>query len=323
MRQFRSILVTGGAGFIGSALTRQLLRVEGVERLVVLDKLTYAGNRGNLIGPDHDPRFSFIEGDVADRELTARLLHELEITGVFHLAAESHVDRSLQNTGDFVHTNIVGTANLIEVCRAAAVPLLQCSTDEVYGSVDPPDRFSELSPINPSNPYAASKAAADLLCLTAVRSHGQDIVITRSTNNYGPRQHQEKFVPTLVTAAFHDQALPIYGDGMHIRDWMHVDDHCRGMIAAFQAGTSGAVYLFGGQCERTNIGMARSVLEVLEKPNSLISHVADRPGHDRRYAVDIGKSYAALKWRHTHRFRNSFPSVVREIAANLHNAKVS
>ena len=322
MRQIRSILLTGGAGFIGSALARHLLKVAGLQRLVVLDKLTYAGNRGNLIGPDQDPRFAFVEGDVVDHELIARLIHEHGINGVFNLAAESHVDRSLEHSGDFVRTNIAGTANLLDVCRAAAVPLLQCSTDEVYGSVNPPHRFLDTSPLNPTSPYAASKAAADLLCLAAVKSHGQDVIITRCSNNYGPRQHQEKFVPTLVTAAFNDQPLPIYGDGLHIRDWIHVDDHCRGLIAALQRGATGGHYLFGGQCERSNIGMARSVLEVFGKPKSLITSVRDRPGHDRRYAVDNTKSFAALNWRPQHRFRTIFPTVVRELAANLNAASV-
>lgn len=318
MRQLRSILLPGGAGFIGSALVRHLLRAEGLERLIVLDKLTYAGNRGNLIGPDQDPRFGFVEGDIADRELTASLLHEHRITGVFNLAAESHVERSLDSPAAFLHSNVIGTSRLVETCRAAAVPLLQCSTDEVYGSVSPPECFVEIKPLNPTTPYAASKAAADFFCLAATRCHEQDIVITRSSNNYGPRQHAEKLVPALVHAAFHDQPVPIHGDGMQIRDWMHVDDHCRGMITAFLRGHAGAVYLLGGQCERTNLGIARSVLEILAKPTSLITHVPDRPGNDRRYAVDFSKAVAGLSWRPQHRFRASFPLVVREIATNLH-----
>ena len=317
MRELRSILLTGGAGFIGSALARHLLREESLQHLVVLDKLTYAGKRGNLIGPDQDPRFVFVEGDIADRELTASLIDEHGINGVFNLAAESHVDRSIDSPEDFVATNITGTANLIEVCRAACVSLLQCSTDEVYGSIDPPGRFSTLSPLNPSSPYSASKAAADLLCLAAVKTHGQDIVVTRCTNNYGPRQHAEKLVPVLVARALRDESLPIYGDGRHIRDWIHVDDHCRGLVLAFTRGAPGEVYLFGGQCERTTLGMARSVLDVLGKPETLITHVADRPGHDRRYAVDIARSVASLGWECRCKFRSSFPSVVRELAANL------
>jgi dTDP-glucose 4,6-dehydratase len=321
VRSPRSLLLTGGAGFIGSALARRLLLREDLERLVVLDKLTYAGNRRNLIGPDHDARFHFVEGDIVDRELVARLLHDHRITGVFNLAAESHVDRSIESAEDFVRTNVTGVANLLDVCRASCVPLLQCSTDEVYGSVKPPGRFTDHSRLNPSSPYSASKASADLLCLAAVKTHQQDVVITRCSNNYGPRQHAEKLIPTLVRAALRDETLPIFGDGMDIRDWIHVDDHCHGLIAAFLRGHRGGVYLFGGQCERTNLGIARDVLAVLGKPESLIGFVPDRPAHDRRYAVDVTKSVAFFGWRPERKFRSGFPSVVRELAANYHAAK--
>ena len=317
MRQLRSILLTGGAGFIGSALVRHLLRAKGLERLVVLDKLTCAGNRGNLIGPDQDPRLEFVEGDIADHDLTSHLLQEHHITGVFNLAAESHAERSLESPADFVYNNVLGTSRLVETCRSAAIPLLQCSTDEVYGPVSPPDRSVEIKPLNPANPYAASKAAADLFCLAAARCHEQDIVITRSSDNYGPRQHAGKLVPSFVHAAFHDQPLAIPGDGLRIRDWIHVDDHCRGMIAAFLKGQPGAVYLLGGQCERTTLGMARSILEILGKPSSLITHVPETPDDDERHAVDFSKAVAGLGWRPQERFRTSFPLVVREIAANL------
>ena len=323
MRQLRSILLTGGAGFIGSALVRHLLRAKGLERLVVLDKLTCAGNRGNLIGPDQDPRLDFVEGDIADHELTNRLLREHHITGVFNLAADSHIERSLQSPADFVHNNVLGTSCLVETCRSAAVPLLQCSTDEVYGPVSPPDRSVEIKPLNPTNPCAASKAAADLFCLAAARCHGQDIVITRSSDNYGPRQHAEKLVPTFVHAAFHDQPILIPGHGMQIRDWIHVDDHCRGMIAAFLKGQPGAVYLLGGQCERTILGIARSVLEILGKPSSLITHAPETPDNDERHAVDCSKAVAGLGWKPQERFRSSFPLVVREIAANLQGSGVA
>lgn len=323
MRQLRSILLTGGAGFIGSALVRHLLRAKGLERLVVLDKLTCAGNRGNLIGPDQDPRLDFVEGDIADHELTKRLLREHHVTGVFNLAADSHIERSLQSPADFVHNNVLGTSCLVETCRSAAVPLLQCSTDEVYGPISPPDRSVEIKPLNPTNPCAASKAAADLFCLAAARCHGQDIVITRSSDNYGPRQHAEKLVPTFVHAAFHDQPVLIPGHGMQIRDWIHVDDHCRGMIAAFLKGQPGAVYLLGGQCERTILGIARSVLEILGKPSSLITHVPETPDNDERHAVDCSKAVAGLGWKPQERFRSSFPLVVREIAANLQGSGVA
>jgi len=317
VRQLRSILLAGGAGFIGSALARHLLRVEGLETLIVLDKLTCPGNRGNLIGPDQDPRVHFVEGDIQDRELTGHLLREHDITGVFNLAAETHSGRPLDSPVDFVHPNVLGTSRLLETCRVSGVPLLQCSTSKVYGQVSAPNRAVEINPLNPSTPYTASKASADLFCLAAARSHGQDIIITRSTSNYGPREHPEKLVPSLVHAAFHDLPVPIRGEGTQSRDWIHVDDHCRGMIAAFSKGQPGAVYLLGGQCERTELGMARSILEILGKPTSLITHVTEQPVKDARYAVDFSKAIASLSWHPQERFRSSFPLVVREIAANL------
>ena len=323
VRQLRSILLTGGAGFIGSALVRHLLRAGGLERLIVLDNLPCPGNRGNLIGPDQDPRLRFVEGDVADHELTNRLLQEHQITGVFNLAAESHAGQSLQSPADLVHNNVLGTSHLLEACRSPALPPLQCSTDNVYGPVSPPDRSVEIKPLNPTNPYAASKAAADLFCLAAARCHGQDIIITRSSDNYGPRQHTGQLVPSFVHAAFHDQPVAIPGHGMQIRDWIHVDDHCRGMIAAFLKGQPGAVYLLGGQCERTIVGIARSVLEILGKPSSLITHVPEGPDSDERHAVDFSKAVAGLGWKPQERFRTSFPLVVREIAANLQGSGVA
>ena len=252
MRQLRSILLAGGAGFIGSALARHLLRVEGLETLIVLDKLTCPGNRGNLIGPDQDPRVHFVEGDIQDRELTGHLLREHDITGVFNLAAETHSGRPLDSPVDFVHPNVLGTSRLLETCRVSGVPLLQCSTSKVYGQVSAPNRAVEINPLNPSTPYTASKASADLFCLAAARSHGQDIIITRSTSNYGPREHPEKLVPSLVHAAFHDLPVPIRGEGTQSRDWIHVDDHCRGMIAAFSKGQPGAVYLLGDNVSAPN-----------------------------------------------------------------------
>ena len=317
MRSFRSILLTGGAGFIGSSLARQLLEVEGLERLVVLDKLTYAGRRENLNGPDQDPRFEFVEGDIADRPFVADLLRQYAITGVFNLAAESHVDRSIDCADDFVATNIVGTANLLECCRKAFTPMLQCSSDEVYGSILPPEKFTEDLPLLPSSPYSASKAAADLLCHAAFTTYQQDVLVTRSSNNYGPRQHSEKFIPTIIRHAVQDETIPLYGNGMQIRDWMHVDDHCRGMITAFLRGRPGEIYNFGGHCERTNLGMTRSVLKALGKPESLIGSTSDRLGHDQRYAVDTTKALRHLGWSPQIKLLAAIPKVVRELAANI------
>lgn len=315
MRAIKSILLTGGAGFIGSSLARHLLKEPDIERLVVLDKLTYAGNRQHLAGPDQDPRFHFVEGDITDRALLEKILSEYAITGVFNLAAESHVDRSIADATDFVATNIGGTVTLLETLREKATPMLQCSTDEVYGPITAPLKATEDQPLNPSSAYAASKAGADLLCLAATHTHGQDVIITRCTNNYGPRQHREKLIPQIVARASHDEPVPIYGSGLQIRDWIHVDDHCEGMIAAWKRGKKGHVFHFAGHCERTNLGIARSVLDGLRKPHSLISHVQDRPGHDERYALDTAKATLWFGWEPKRKFREVFPDVIRALAS--------
>ncbi|MDP0492585.1 MAG: dTDP-glucose 4,6-dehydratase [Verrucomicrobiota bacterium JB023] len=317
MRRLGNVLVTGGAGFIGSSLVRHLLRQEGVGKVLVLDKLTYAGNRANLDGPDRDPRFLFAEGDVNDRGLVSELMEREGITGIFHLAAESHVDRSIEDSTDFIATNVCGTGTLLEVARAAGVPLLHCSTDEVYGSIESPGKAKEDAPLNPSSAYAASKAGADLLCLAAARTHRQDVIITRCTNNYGPRQYPEKLIPFFIKKALRDEPLPLYGDGLQIRDWIHVDDHCRGMLAAWKTGKVGQIFHFSGHCERTNIGIARSILDALRKPHSLLSHVDDRPGHDRRYSLDTEKSLMWFGWQPEVSFKEGFPDVVRALAAEL------
>ena len=316
MRSLRSILVTGGAGFIGSSLVRHLLAVPELEQLVILDKLTDAANPGNLIGPAEDPRIRFVEGDICDEPLVTRLLGEMTATGVFHLASESNVDRSTGKSDDFIITNVHGTSLLLDACRTTGVPLLHCSTDEVYGSIDPPAKCTEDSPLKPGSPYAASKASADLLCLAAQNTHGQDVVITRSTNNYGPRQPDDAFIPTLVRQAVQGLSLPMQGDGMRIRDWIHVDDHCLGMIATFLRGPAGHVFNLGGHCERTNLGMARSILSIFGKPESLISSGPDPSGGDRRHAVDTSKVENYFAWSPTTSFSAAFPAVVRELAAN-------
>ena len=309
--------MTGGAGFIGSSLVRKLLKRPEIQRVVVLDALTYAGKRENLTGPDQDPRFHFVEGEVNDRELLSRLLVEAEITGTLHLAAESHVDRSISSPGDFIRANISGTETIIEAARAHSSPLLICSTDEVYGSTPAHQKFSESAPLNPSSPYSASKASADLLALAAVTTYGQDIVISRCTNCYGPRQHREKLIPKLIYQALRDLPLPIYGTGQQIRDWMHVDDCSLGLIATFEKGSAGQIYHLGGNSEHTNLGIARNILRKLHKPEALIAHVNDRPGHDVRYALDIRRSLQTLGWKARIPFRSGFEETVRELAAEL------
>jgi dTDP-glucose 4,6-dehydratase len=307
-------LVTGGAGFIGSALVRLLLERPEVERVVVLDKLTYAGSLEHL---PEDPRLSFVEGDIMDRRLVAGLLETHTITGVFNLAAESHVDRSIERADDFIATNITGAFQVLSACREANVPLLQSSTDEVYGSIDPPGRFTEDSPLRPSSPYSASKTSADLLGLAAVTTYDQDIVITRGSNTYGPRQHPEKLIPRMIQCALRDEPLPVYGDGLQVRDWMHVNDHSSGLIAAFLYGKAGGVYNLGAGCERANLDLVRELLAILGKPESLIRHVTDRPGHDRRYALDATKARRELGWKPRAEFAREFPETVRRLAEAL------
>lgn len=309
--------MTGGAGFIGSALVRLLLARPEVERVTVLDKLTYAGSRERLPDAGHHPRIDFIHGDVADREVVAAVLGAHRITGVFHLAAESHVDRSIERSEDFIATNIVGTACLIDACRRVSIPLLHCSTDEVYGSIAAPDRFTELSPLKPSSPYSASKTSADLLGLAAFTTYGQDVIVTRGSNTYGPRQHPEKLIPRMIQCALANQPLPVYGSGLQVRDWMHVDDHGAGLIAAFVHGVAGESYNLGAGCERTNLDLVTTILGILERPESLIRHVTDRPGHDLRYAVDASKAARDLDWVPRAVFERDFPATVRHLAGDL------
>lgn len=317
MRNLSSILVTGGAGFIGSALVRKLLFRNELQRLIILDSLTYAGRKENLAGPDQDPRFHFIKGDINDQTLVSRILSEGRVTGTLHLAAESHVDRSIEAPEDFIRTNVSGTANILAATRAHGSPLLICSTDEVYGSAPAHEKFSESAALNPSSPYSASKASADLLALASVTTYGQDVVISRCSNCYGPRQHQEKLIPKLIYHALRDLPLPIYGTGQQIRDWMHVDDCALGLISTFEKGGKGSIYHLGAKWERTNLGIARSILKKLHKPESLIAHVNDRLGHDVRYSLDVRRALQSLGWKARIPFRSGFEDTVRELAAEL------
>ena len=317
MRNLKSILLTGGAGFVGSNLARHLLQESDLERLVILDKLTYAGRRSNLAIPEQDPRCHFVEGCVTDAKLLQHIFKEHEISGIFHLAAESDVDRSIANSRDFITTNVSGTSTLLDAANQFKTPLLHCSTYEVYVSVPTPAKLKEDAPLNPSSAYSASKASADLLCQAATNTHGVETIITRCTNNYGPRQHPEKFIPLLVKKALQDEPVPIYGNGLHIRDWIHVDDHCDGMISAWRRGRAGNIYHLAGHCERTNLGMARSVLDALRKPHSLIEHVTDRPGHDERHALDCEKAMMWFGWQPKLNFRDTFPDTVRALSSEF------
>jgi len=289
------ILVTGGAGFIGANFVQHVLAEHAEDELVTFDLLTYAGNLANLEPVMDERRHRFVRGDIADAAAVSGALGGIE--AVVHFAAESHVDRSISDASDFLRTNVVGTQVLLDAARAAGVRrFVQVSTDEVYGSLGPSGAFTEESPLRPNSPYAASKAGADLLVRAAQRTHGLDAVITRCSNNYGPYQFPEKLIPLFVTNALADQPLPLYGDGCQVRDWIHVADHCRALDLVLRRGRSGEIYNIGGGNERRNVDVAHLILKTLGKPESLLRSVADRPGHDRRYAIDAAKIRAELGW---------------------------
>ena len=288
------VLVTGGAGFIGSNFVHHALDAHPDWRVTTLDKLTYAGRRENLQDLDEHPRHRFVHGDVADPAAAAPLVREAEI--VVHFAAETHVDRSLMSAGEFIRTDVHGTFVLLDAARTA--PRLRCfvqiSTDEVYGSV--PDGASrETDELRPRNPYSASKAGADRLAYSYWASYQVPVVITRASNNYGARQYPEKIIPLFITNAIDDRPVPLYGDGLNVRDWLHVDDHCRALDLLIERGRPGETYNVGGGNEVANLDLTHRILDLLDRPVSLIEPVADRPGHDRRYSLDTAK-LRALGW---------------------------
>ena len=306
----RRVLLTGGAGFIGSQLVRCLLAEEGLEKLVNLDLLTYAGNPDNLAGIAGS-RYRFVRGDIRDGALVEELFEEHGFDTVINCAAESHVDRSIAVPQGFVTTNVVGTQVLLEAARSywslapgdsrcreyrPGVRYLQVSTDEVYGALGREGKFCEESPLAPSSPYSAAKAGADLLVQAYWRTYGLPVCITRCSNNYGPRQFPEKLIPRMILLAGQERPLPIYGSGLQVRDWIHVEDHCAGILTVLRRGRPGEVYNLGGDSERTNLEIERLILEELGKPESLLAHVEDRPGHDWRYAMDHGKITGELGW---------------------------
>jgi dTDP-glucose 4,6-dehydratase len=307
-----NVLVTGGSGFIGSNLVRLLIEERPAWRIVNLDKLTYAGNAENLAELERHPRYRFVRGDICNGELVADIFRTERIDGVLHLAAESHVDRSILSPSVFIETNVRGTQVLLEAARELGVKrFLHVSTDEVYGSLGPTGFFTELTPVAPSSPYSASKASSDLLALAYAHTFKMPVVVTRCSNNYGPYQFPEKLIPLMIANAVRDLALPVYGDGMNVRDWIHVEDHCRGLVAALENGRDGEVYNFGASSERHNIDIVKQVLKLVGKPESLIKYVKDRPGHDRRYAIDAAKAQRELGWAPRHRFEDALGTTVR------------
>lgn len=305
----KHILITGGCGFIGSNLIRWILAHRPDWHITNLDKLTYAGNLENLAGIATN-RYKFVQGDITDRAIVQTVIEPC-IDYVFHLAAESHVDRSIQDASPFITTNVLGTQVLLDVCKAAGVKrYIQVSTDEVYGTLGATGLFTEETPLQPNSPYSASKAAADLLVRSYFHTYGMNVVTTRCSNNYGPYQFPEKLIPLFVSNLASDQQVPVYGDGQQVRDWIHVEDHCRGIVAACELGKAGEVYNFGGEAERTNMQLTRELLRILNKPDSLIKYVKDRPGHDRRYAIDCTKAKRELNWSPTWQFENGLEQTV-------------
>jgi dTDP-glucose 4,6-dehydratase len=310
------LLVTGGAGFIGSNLVRFLLHTTDAV-VVNVDALTYAGNLQNLSDVENHERYHFVYGDINDHALIHRTIQQFGVNGIINCAAESHVDRSIESAEPFLRTNVGGTLVLLEAARSMGVQrFVQVSTDEVYGSLGAEGLFTEQTPLAPNSPYSASKAGADCFVRSFVHTHGMNAVITRCSNNYGPFQFPEKLIPLMITNARQDKPLPVYGDGMQVRDWIHVDDHCRGIWAAFSKGVAGEVYNFGGRSERANIDVVKGILHRLQKSEQLITSVTDRPGHDRRYAIDCSKAERELGWTPQVSFEQGLDSTVQWYSSN-------
>lgn len=323
----QKVLVTGGAGFIGSNFVQYILdNQQDIILLVNLDLLTYAGNLESLKSVEHDPRYHFVQGDIRDRTLIDRLFDTYDFDTVVHFAAESHVDRSIVEPEVFLTTNIVGTQTLLDAAKIhwkldpankysrkyrPGVKYLQVSTDEVYGALGKTGMFTETTPLSPNSPYSASKASADLVVRAYHETYGLPVNITRCSNNYGPYQFPEKLIPLMIHNALVDKPLPVYGDGMQIRDWLHVKDHCAAIYTVLEKGRVGQVYNVGGNNEKANLEIVKLILQTLGKPESLITHVQDRPGHDRRYAIDNTKITTELGWKPTYTFEQGMRETIQ------------
>lgn len=308
------ILVTGGCGFIGSNFIRLVLAQCGKTEIVNLDKLTYAGNLANLadLPPAQARRHRFVKGDIADRAMVSSLLAQEKPDAIVHFAAESHVDRSITDASPFITTNVLGTQVLLDCARQAGIPrMVHVSTDEVYGTLGPEGRFREDTPLAPNSPYSASKASSDLLVRAAHETFGQNVVITRCSNNYGPYQFPEKLIPLMTGRARRGEPLPVYGSGTNVRDWIHVEDHCRGVLLALEKGRPGGVYNFGGDAERANLDVVRTILRLTGRDESLIRFVKDRPGHDLRYAMDHSLASRELGFSPLKNFEAGLEETVR------------
>jgi dTDP-glucose 4,6-dehydratase len=311
------ILVTGGAGFIGSNFIKYMLKRHADYQIVNLDKLTYAGNLENLKDIEDNPNYSFIKGDITDRDKVEEIF-EMGIEYVVNFAAESHVDRSIEDPGIFLKTNVIGTQVLLDASRKYGIKkYLQVSTDEVYGSLDETGYFTEDTPLSPNSPYSASKASADMLTKAYHHTYGLPINITRCSNNYGPYQFPEKLIPLMIINSLHDKELPVYGDGLNVRDWLYVEDHCRAIDMVLHEGKNGEVYNIGGNNEKANIEIVKLILRELCKPESLIKYVKDRPGHDRRYAIDSTKIQQELGWKPEYKFEEGMKKTISWYLENI------
>ena len=315
-RDFKHLLVTGGCGFIGSNFVRHVLETRPDVRITNLDALTYSGNPENLAGVEGHDRYAFIKGDITDGPLVRSLIADCD--AVVNFAAESHVDRSIQDASPFITSNVLGTQVLLQACRNAwgddgkAGRFLQVGTDEVYGSLpldEPEALFTETTPLDPSSPYSASKAAADMLAMAFQRTFGMDVLVTRCSNNYGPYQFPEKVIPLFVTNLMQGEQVPLYGDGKNVRDWLHVVDHCEAILAVLEGGRAGEVYNIGGNNERSNLELTHAILDIMGKGTDMIRPVADRLGHDRRYAIDASKMKNELGWQPS---RSAWPKGLEE-----------
>ena len=312
------LLVTGGCGFIGTNFIRRMLGKHPDWSIVNMDKLTYAGNRLNLLDLEEtEDRYDFVQGDIGDRPLVMDLLSGHGFDAVVNFAAESHVDRSINDPSPFVTTNVLGAQSLLECARQRKVErFVHISTDEVYGTLGDDGKFTETTPLAPNSPYSASKAGADLMCRAYFETYGFPVLVTRCSNNYGPYQFPEKLIPLMYMNAREDRPLPVYGDGGNVRDWIYVDDHCLGVELTLLKGREGTAYNFGGNAEKTNIEVVETLLSILDKPKSLITFVTDRPGHDRRYAMDYSLAQAELGFAPTVDFATGLQKTLAWYGAN-------
>ena len=312
-----TVLVTGGAGFIGSNFVRYLLTAHPQLHVVNFDKLTYAGNLENLKDVEAHPGYRFVRGDICVRKEIDDAIRKHDADAVVHFAAESHVDRSIMGAGVFVETNVLGTQTVLEAARELKVGrVVHVSTDEVYGSLGGLGKFTESTPLHPNSPYAASKAGSDLIALAYHHTFGVPVMVTRCSNNYGPYQFPEKLIPLMIANALDNKPLPVYGEGLNVRDWLHVQDHCAAIDLVLQRGTPGGVYNIGGDNEWKNIDIVKLLLRTLGRPESLIAFVRDRPGHDLRYAIDATKIMTELGWRPRMTFERGLAETVEWYRSN-------